>query len=188
MADNMDLDTAMATLGPSFTSSTSSTRTTTFRPKPKGATAAATAKTTIKPKIEPKDAIPTPSVPTASSPVTNPEVEPEVNPKVEEHVEVVEEDEDEVEREIDVFLSPFPLDENETEVISLPFRYFPATFTGLFDVKQLDHNLHFSEYIVNLDLMSCQIKNPEIVHCQLYIFLNRTKDILELEVHMYLTD
>jgi hypothetical protein len=153
MADNMDLDAAMAALDfPSSNTSTSSTKTSIFKPKLKGADAAPV-KTTVKPKIEPKDAIPTSSVSTASSQVTHPKIEPDTNPNVEANAAV--EEEDEVEREIDVFLSPFPLDENETEVIK--YRY-------------------------NFDLMPCQIMNPEFFIAKYIYFLKRTKGILEVHI------
>lgn len=119
MADDMDIA-LMANLDLLPSSSTTSTKSTSFKPlrfhpKPRGATTApsATAKTPIKPKIEPNDPMPTPPVPMSSSPDTNPKIKPDTDPKIEAHVE----EEDEVEREIDVFLTPFSLDENETEVI-----------------------------------------------------------------------
>ncbi|KAF3325832.1 DNA-directed RNA polymerase III subunit RPC5 isoform X3 [Carex littledalei] len=127
MADGMDFEAIMADfeLPSSSTTSTKSTsfKPSRFRPKPRGATTApaVTAKTTIKPKIEAKKPTPTPPVPTLSSPNTNPKMELDTNPKIETHAE----QEDEVEREINVFLTPFPVDENETDIYIMQYPLRP---------------------------------------------------------------
>ncbi|KAJ4763354.1 DNA-directed RNA polymerase III subunit RPC5 [Rhynchospora pubera] len=135
MADKMDIDAIMAELDdlPSGSSSSkpSSSKPSRFMFKPKGATTAP-AKPSIKPKIETKDAIPT--APSSSSLITkpkaeidaNPKTEPDTNPIIEAHpMEEEEEEEDVVEREIDVFLTPFPLDQNETEIYVLQYPLRP---------------------------------------------------------------
>ncbi|KAJ4754987.1 DNA-directed RNA polymerase III subunit RPC5 [Rhynchospora pubera] len=136
MADKMDIDAIMAELD-DLPSGSSSSKPSTSKPsrfmfKPKGATAAP-AKPSIKPKIETKDAIPT--APSSSSLIAkpkaeidaNPKTEPDTNPIIEAHLmeEEEEEEEDVVEREIDVFLTPFPLDQNETEIYVLQYPLRP---------------------------------------------------------------
>ncbi|KAJ4780794.1 DNA-directed RNA polymerase III subunit RPC5 [Rhynchospora pubera] len=96
----------------------SSSKPSRFLFKPKGATtttaATAASKTAIKPKIEPKDPIPTAS---SSSLTTNPKIEANAEEEKEEDV---------VEREIDVFLTTFPPDENETEIYVLQYPLRPT--------------------------------------------------------------
>ncbi|KAJ3685055.1 hypothetical protein LUZ61_014219 [Rhynchospora tenuis] len=116
MADDLDLDAVMADLDDLPNPKPSSSKPSRFLFKPKGATttsaATTAAKTTIKPKLEPKD--PTPTAPSSSL---------STKPKIEVHVE---EEEDVVEREIDVFLTQFPLDENETEMYVLQYPLRPT--------------------------------------------------------------
>ncbi|KAJ3698403.1 hypothetical protein LUZ61_002108 [Rhynchospora tenuis] len=133
MADNMDIDAIMADLDDlpdvSSASKPSSSKPSRFTFKPKGATTA-TAKPSIRPKIEPKaPALTAPSSSLIAKPKTEPDAkpktEPDTNPIIEAHPMEEEEEEDVVEREIDVFLAPFPLDQNGTEIYVLQYPLRP---------------------------------------------------------------